>query len=240
MSEQTKEHNVLSPIRRWGSGIYSHFGFLILMGMASVLSLVPALLLLYGFTNSGSLILLAATILAAGLFGIVWAAVSRTAWDLQFGFPIYLFKTFVKYIKENAKQGYVLGLIFSLFWALALSPLLLAETAPDLLTTGSYAASILLSAVLSVLTSYAFYQVGRWELTVGQILKNSVLFLLSAPLRALLTAALWLVLLAAALTVPVYVLPLSLFLGLPCILCVTTQSFYVPKIDELMAKAAEE
>ena len=89
MSEQTQEHNVLSPIRRWGSGIYSHFGFLILMGMASVLSLVPALLLLYGFTNSGSLILLAATILAAGLFGIVWAAVSRTAWDLQFGFPIY-------------------------------------------------------------------------------------------------------------------------------------------------------
>lgn len=243
MDERTQEApQSFSSIRRWLRAVFSHFGFVIFMGIMLVLAAAPAAVFLYGFMRSGSLILLGGAVLTFGLIGIVWSAVNRTAWDLQFSFPMYLFKTFFQYIKNNALQGYVLGEVFGILWLLALSPLLLAQIAPASLSLSSWglAASICLIVVLTMVTSFAFYQVGRWQLSVRQILMNSLIFLFGTGLPGIATAVLWVAFLVAAVALTLYVLPLCLFLGLPVILCITTQSFFVPKVDGLMAQAASE
>ena len=240
MNEQKKEENaVFSSIRTWFNAIYSHIGFLIVLGLILCLSLLPAAGLLMGFFYSGSVWCLALMFPALGLAGILWTAVNRTAWDLQFSFPMYLFKTLGKYVKENARQGFILGMLFSFLWALVLSPYVLVMTGALELTSGVLAGTLCLGVVLSIVGSYAFYQAGRWQLSLGQLLTNSFLLMFSVGVPSLITAAIWLAFLVLTALWPLYVLPLCLCLSLPALLCITAQSFYVPKIDAIMAQAAE-
>lgn len=240
MNEQNRGENaVFSSIRTWFNAIYSHIGFLIVLGLFLSLSLVPAGAVLMGFFYSGSVWCLALALPAMGLGGIVWTAVNRTAWDLQFSFPMYLFQTLLKYLRENARQGFALGVLFGALWALVLSPYFLIMTGALELSSGVLAATLCLSVVFSIVTSYAFYQASRWQLSLGQLLRNSFLLMFSVGLPSLATAAVWIAFLVITALWPQYVLPLCVFLSLPALLCITAQSFYAPRIDAIMAKAAE-
>lgn len=240
LSEHNQEKTaVFSSLRTWFHAIYSHIGFLVVLGLILSLSLLPAIGALFAFFYSGSVWCLALFFPAMGLVGILWTAVNRTAWDLQFSYPMYRFKALGKYLKENASQGFLLGVLFSLLWALVLSPYLLLMAGALELTHAVLACTVCLGMVLSIVGSYSFYQAGRWQLSLGQILKNSFLLMFSVGLPSLVTGAAWIILLALTVLQPHYMLPLYLFLSLPALVCITTQSFYVPKIDAIMAEAAE-
>lgn len=226
----------LGPWGRWWQAVTSHFCFTVSVGLALALSLVPGLLCVYGFLRTGALVSVLGWVLSGAVAGPVLTAVQRAAWELQFGMPCYLYRSFLHWLGTGFRQGAALGMLYAGLWALLLSPvgltLLGGPPMPGWLlpVLGMGALALVISG------GYAFYQAARWRLGTGALLVNSLLLAFAAGWRTLAAAALWLALPAGlALCYPV-VLPLSVVTGLPVLLAISAQSVFAPAVDRLMGE----
>ena len=223
--------------RRWLHAVAGHFTFNVCMGGAHCISLAPGIVLTYLFWNTGSLLFLAAGILLLGFAGTVWTAIHRMAWSLQFGFPVYLFKEFGQNLKKNFRQSWCLGMILAAMWAMVASPLYLAQTIQQELPFAVVCIMGAAALLLCVISSYAHYQLSRYELSVGAALRNSFLLLFSMGWRSVAVCLLWIAFAVAAVFAAHILLPACLLCGLTVILCITEQAFLAPRIDKLMTPA---
>ena len=227
----------VTAVRRWLHAVTGHFTFLVCMGGVHCVSLAPGIVFAYLFRNTGGLLFLAAGILLSGLAGVVWTAIHRMAWRLQFGFPVYLFKEFRQDLKKNFRQGWILGVIFAALWALLASPLYIAEVTQQGLPFAVVCIMGAAALLLIVFSSYAHYQISRYELTLGEALRNSLLLLFSMGWRSVIVCLLWIALAAGMLFAGQILLPVCLLCGFTVILCITEQTFLAPRIDKLMTPA---
>ena len=223
--------------RRWLHAVTGHFTFNVCMGGAHCVSLAPGIVLTYLFWTTGSLIFLAAGIALFGLSGAVWTAIHRTAWGLQFDFPVYLFREFWQNLKKNFRQGWCLGVILATLWAMVASPLYLAQAIGQELPFAVVCFMGAAALLLCVVSAYAHYQLSRYELSVAAALRNSFLLLFGMGWRSVAVCLVWIAFAVAALLVVHILLPVCLLLGLTVMLCITEQAFLAPRIDKLMTPA---
>lgn len=222
--------------RRWVHGITGHFMFNVFMGGLHCISLLPGVVLAYLFWNTGGLLFLVAAVLAFGLPGAVWAGIHRTAWAIQFDFPVYLFRELWKNLKDNFRSGWKLGMILAALWALIASPLYLSYVMQEGLPVAIVCVMGAAALLLIVISAYTNYQLCRYELTVTAALRNSVLLLFSMGWRSIPVCLLWIALAAGFLFAAQIMLPICLC-GLTAFLCITEQAFLVPRIDKLFSPA---
>lgn len=235
---EKKEHNALIAGKRWWNAVSGHFMFNVCMGAIHCVSLLPTVVLVYLFWNTKGLVFLAAAILLDGLSGVVWAAIHRMAWELQFGFPTYLFRTFWKHLRTNIRQGWCLGVFFAVMWSLNISPLATAELLGKELPFALVCIMGIFGLLLPVLSACAYYQIGRWQMSLGTVLRNSLLLLINIGPPGVAIIVVWALFAAAILFAGSIVIPACLFCGLTVVICMTTQAFFVPRIDKQMMAAS--
>ena len=224
----------IHPVRRWARTLVGHFSLCVCMGAVLCLTLLPGLALVYLFLGSGGLIFLAAAIPALGLAGPVWAATQRVCWDIQFGFPSYLFKTFWREIRKNFRQGFLLGMLTGFLWLLLGLVLFFAATYQVNIPFLVRVVVILAAGLLSAAACYSFYQITRWKLSLRAVIGNSLLLFFAVGLRTIAVAVVWLVFIVALLRYYLVVVPLCLVCGLPALMCMTSQAIFVPRLDALL------
>lgn len=95
------------------------------------------------------------------------------------------------------------------------------------------------ACLLLLMSAYGFYQMGRWQLSVGAMVKNALLLVFALGLRSFAVLLLWAGYLVLFALFPPYVLPVNLILGIPALLTVTAQAIYVPRIDKMMGMARD-
>lgn len=221
-------------LRRWSQAVTGHFCFAVCIGLLLAVSLIPAVWCLYGFLSTGAMVFVLGWVLSGAAAGPVWTAVQRAAWEIQFGHPCYLYRSFLRWLREGLAQGAALGCLCAALWAVLLSPavMVLMGGAPlpvwvlILLAVGAWA--------LAAAGGCAFYQAARWELKLGEILTNSLLLLFAAGWRGVLAGAMRLILPAALLLWYPVVFPLCIVTGLPVQMSMTVQAVLAPAVEELM------
>ena len=228
----------LGPWGRWWQAVTGHFCFTVCAGLLLAFSLIPGLLCVYGLLRTGALVFVLGGILTGTLAGPVLTAVQRAAWELQFGMPCYLYRSFCHWLRTGFRQGAALGMLYAGLWALVLSPVgLTLLGGPPM--PGWLVPCLGLGALALVISGgYAFYQAARWQLGTGALLVNSLLLAFAAGWRTLAAAVLWLALPAGLVLCYPVVLPLSVVTGLPVLLAISAQSVFAPAVDELMKEQA--
>ncbi len=229
----------LGPVNRWFQAVTGHFCFVVCTGLLLGLSLIPAVLCVYGFLSTGALLFVLGWTLSGAAVGAAWTAVQRAAWELQFGHPCYLYRSLLHWLWGSLRQGALLGVLWTALWTLLLSPAIIAlmggAPMPVWLVVCLGAGALVLASA----GNYAFYQAARWELRLREILSNSLLLLLAAGWRGLLVGGLWLLFLVGlAFWYPV-VFPLCVVTGLPVLLGITAQAVFAPQVDQLMDAGGE-
>lgn len=228
---------VVSAARRWLYAVGGHFTFCVCMGAAHSVSILPCAVLTHLFIKMGGIVFLIAAVISAGLSGAVWTAVHRMSWELQFQFPVYLFRELWKHFCSNFRQGYCMGVIMGLLCAFITLPLYLAELFQKALPFGIVCLMGITALLLPVISAYAYYQIMRWELTVIAAIKNSVLLLFSMSWRSVVVCVIWIAFALALLSIGQIVVPVCFLCGLTVILCITEQTFIAPQIDAIMHEA---
>lgn len=224
----------LRPVSRWLQAVTGHFFYLVAIQLLLGLSLLPALLCVWGFLGSRALIFVPGWILGGAAAGPFFTAVQRAAWEVQFGNTTYLYRSFFHWLRQSLAQGAALGAILAAAWSLLLSPALVLLTAGSRLPVwlGLYMAAGAL--VLCAAGEYAFYQAARWELPLWAVCKNAVLLLFACRWRSLAVGAIWLVLLGCLVLWTPIVLPVYVVLALPAAACITAQAVFAPQVDRLL------
>ena len=229
----------LHPMSRWFQAVTGHFCFAVFTGLLLGISLVPAALCVYGFLSTGALIYSLGWVVSGAAAGPVWTAIQRSAWEVQFGRPCYLYRSFLHWLRSGLRQGALLGMLGMALWTLLLSPAVMALLGGAPMPVWLLALMAAGAAALAAAGGYAFYQAARWELPLRAALANSLLLLFAAKWRTLTAGVLWLVLPAAlALWYPV-VFPLCVITGLPVLMSITVQAVFAPEVDRLMAGNGE-
>ncbi len=224
----------LGPVNRWFQAVTGHFCFVVCTGLLLGLSLVPAVLCVYGFLSTGALLFVLGWVLSGAAVGPVWTAVQRAAWELQFGHPCYLYRSLLHWLRDSLGQGAVLGVLAAALWTLLLSPAIIALLGGAPMPVWLWICLGAGALALASAGGYAFYQAARWELRLRGILTNSLLLLFAAGWRSLAVGGVWLAFLAGlAFWYPV-VFPLCVITGLPVLLSVTTQALFAPAVDQLL------
>lgn len=231
-----KDAGPVGPAGRWFQAVTGHFCFVALVHLLLCLSLVPALLCAAAFLATGGAVFLPAAAACGAAAGPVAAAVQRAAWELQFGHPNYLYRSFFGWVRGNLRQGLALGAILGGLWCLLLSPLALLALGGTALPAWLWLTLAAGAAVLAAAGNYALYQAARWDLPLGALLKNSLLLLFAAGWRTLVTAAIGLLAPAGLLLCYPAAFPLYVVTGLPVLLCVTAQAFFAPRVDALLGR----
>ncbi len=237
----TRDAGPVTPPERWLQAVTGHLCFSVLASLLLSLSTVPMLLCIYGFFRTGALVFTLGWVLAGGVAGPVFAALQRAAYELQYGMLCYPGRSLFRWLRASIRQGAALGVLGALLWTLLLSPLWLLAAAggPGL----PLWLLVLLAAgavVLACAGGYAFYQAVRWELSLPELCRNSLLLLFGAGGRAFLSGVVWLVLPAGLLLWYPVVLPLSVVAGLPMVMSITAQALFAPAIDGLMDQRRQE
>ncbi len=222
------------PVRRWFQAVTGHFLYMVFIQLLLGLSLIPALLCVWGFFSSRALIFVPGWILGGAAAGPFFTAVQRAAWEVQYGNTTYLYRSFFRWLRLSLRQGAALGAVAAGAWSLLLSPALwhlaAAQALPAWLTVYMAAGALVLCAV----GEYAFYQAARWELKLWAVVKNAVLLLFACLWRSLAVGALWLLLLVSLVLWFPILLPLCLFLALPVTVSITAQAIFAPQVDRLL------
>lgn len=235
-----EEAKPLHPIARWFQAVTGHFCFVVFAGLALGVSLIPAVLCVYGFLSTGALVFVLGWIVSGALAGPVWAAVQRAAWEIQFGNATYLYRSFFHWLWGSLGQGAVLGMMTVGLWTLLLSPAVMALLGGTPVPVWLLALQIMGTLVLAPAGGCAFYQTARWKLRLGAVLSNSLLLLFALKWRTLLAGLLWLALPAALVLWYPVVFPLCVITGLPVLVSMTVQAVFAPEVDHLMAQSTKQ
>lgn len=228
------EPPVVTAAKRWFHAVTAHFTFCVCLGAAHCVSLVPCTVLLYLFGKMGGFLHLLGAVVLAGLPGAVWTAIHRMSRQMQFGHPVYLFREFWGYLRQNFRRGWLLGMVLGLLWLLTASPLAAAERYQQPLPVPLVCLMGACAMVLAVVGEYACYQLSRYELTVSAAMKNGILLIFSMGWRSIAVCLAWIALAVGLLLAGQILLPVCLLCGLTVILCMTEQSFFAPRIDTLL------
>ena len=226
-------------VTRWFQAVTGHVRFGLFAGLLLGISLVPAVLCVYGFFSTGALIYVLGWTVSGAAAGPVWTAVQRAAWEIQFGRPCYLYKCFLRWLSASLRQGAALGCLYAALWTLLLSPAIMTLLGGAPLPVWLLILVAAGALALAAAGGYAFYQAARWELGLGEILVNSLLLLFAAGWRSILSGAMRLALPAAMLFWYPVVFPLCAVTGLPVQMCVTIQAATAPAVDRLMEPQGE-
>ena len=224
------------PWGRWWQAVTGHFCFGVCAGIFLYLSMVPGLLCVYGFLCTGALVFVLGWLLSGAIAGPALTAVQRTAWELQFGRPWYLYRSFLHWLRTGFRQGAALGMTYAGLWALLLSPVGLALLGGPPMPGWLVPCLGLGGLALVISSGYAFYQAARWRLGVGALLVNGLLLTFAAGWRTLAAAVIWLLLPAGLVLCYPVMLPLSVVTGLPLLLAISAQAVFAPTVDQLMAE----
>lgn len=236
---QEREPRRQTAFGRWGQTVLGHFPFHAGIALLQSLSFLPGAACIYLYGRLGGALLLAAGWLLLGLTGPVYAAMQKMTWQEQFDFPCYLYREFFQEVKKNFRQGYCMGLLFTALWGLVLAPLVIAEMSEISLPVWAVIVMLAAACLLLLMSAYGFYQMGRWQLSVGAMVKNALLLVFALGLRSFAVLLLWAGYLVLFALFPPYVLPVNLILGIPALLTVTAQAIYVPRIDKMMGMARD-
>lgn len=229
----TDDARPLGPGARWFQTVTGHFATVVCLNLAVILSALPGFLCLMLLLKSRALIFLPLTTLAASVAGPVWAAVNSTVLELQFGFPIYLWRGFLRQFRDNLRQGCVLALIFATLWCLPATVLWIAAAVNAFIPLTVLLCLCLVAFMLSIMSSYAYYQMVTRKLSVWAIFKNSLLLIFSMGWRSATIGSIWIVYIVTVLLFYPVMVPLSIIFGLPVLLCITTQSVIRTKLEAL-------
>ena len=229
----------LRPLGRWFQAVTGHFCFVVLTGLLLGISLVPMVWCAYRFFSTGALVFVLGWIVSGAVPGPVWTAVQRAAWELQFGRPCYLYRSLLRWVRDDLRQGAALGVLNAALWTLLLSPAVMALLGGSPLPVWLLVLLAAGAAVLAAAGGYAFYQAARWELSLRQALSNSLLLLFAAKWRTLAASALWLALPAALVLWYPVVFPVCVITGLPVLMSLTAQAVFAPEVDRLMSEHSE-
>lgn len=236
----TQDAGPLTPLERWFQAMTGHFCFSICTSLLLFLSLVPMILCICGFLRTGALIFVLGWVIANGMFGPVFTAMQRAAWELQFGVLYYPARDLLRWLRESLRQGAILGIFSAFLWTLLLSPLWLFTAGGPPLPLWLIALLAVSAVVLSTAEGYAFYQAARWDLRCRDLCRNSLLLLFAAGWQSFLSGLVWLILPVGLIFWYPIMLPLSIIAGLPMIISITAQAIFSPSIDELMDLHQEE
>ena len=132
-----------------------------------------------------------------------------------------------------------MGLLFTALWGLVLAPLVIAEMSKISLPVWAVIVMLAAACLLLLMSAYGFYQMGRWQLSVGAMVKKRIASRVRIRPAELCGAASLGGISGAVCPVPPYVLPVNLILGIPALLTVTAQAIYVPRIDKMMGMARD-
>ena len=229
-----RDSPLIDAWRRWVHAITGHYMFLVFLGGLHWIGSVPALWLLILFLNTGNWIYAAGFAVLAGIPGVIWTAMHRTVWTLQFGFPVYLFKELWKNIRQSFRQGWQLGMLFAFLWGIVFAPVYAAQQYGQTLPFGIVCLMTICALLLCVISSYTYYQISRYVLSIGAALRNSILLLINIGWRSAVVCLIWIAFVCGVLLAGQIVLPVCMFCGLTVILCAAEQAFFVPCIDKLL------
>lgn len=235
-SRNNQESALVETLSRWLHAITRHFMFLVFLGCMHWIGLMPVLWTGLLFLRTSNWRFAIAFFVLAGIPGVIWTAIHRMVWSLQFGFPIYLFQELWKSIILNFHQGWRLGMIFAFLGSVIAAPIYTANQYQQMLPFGIICLMAICMLLFLVISSYTYYQVSRYELTILSALRNSVLLLFNMGWRSIPVCLIWIVLICGIILVGHVVLPLCMFCGLTIILCITEQAIFVPRIDKLFSK----
>lgn len=227
----------MTPWGRWWQALSGNIFSLLLLNLILLAGFLPALACIWIMRALGGLLLVPAAIAASGLGGAVYAAVSRSLREIQFGFSVYLWRTLAGYLKEYFRQGFIAGVICASLWALPLLVLYMAaDSLPPLIVV-----CLLLGILLLVpFAFYTFEQLTRMELTAAELLKNSLLLTFAMGWRSLLLDILWLLPAVGTAFFPNIMAPLWILPGLPVLLCLSGQAVTHSKLEQLFDEAGAQ
>lgn len=228
-----QESPLIEAWNQWFHAITGHFMFVVFLGCVYCIGFAPVLWNGLRFLRTKNWWFAIAFFVLAGIPGVIWTAIHRMVWSLQFGFPTYLFKEMWKSITLNFHQGWRLGMIFAFLGSAIAAPIYAANQYQQALPFGIVCLMVISILLLFVISSYTYYQVSRYELTILSALRNSVLLLFNMGWRSIPVCLIWITFVGGILLTPQIVIPLCMFCGFTIILCITEQSIIAPPIDKL-------
>lgn len=223
----------LGPVERWFQTITSHYSTVVCLNLVVFLSVVPTLLSLLLLLRSGALIFLPLAVLTAGLTGPVWAAVNAISLELQFGFPTYLWRGFLRRIRENLLQGCALALVFAACWGVLTAVLWIASVMNAAVPLTVFIYLCLMAFLLCIMSSYAYYQIASRTLSTWAILKNSLLLIFAMGWRSAVIGLLWIIFIAVLILFYPIMVPVCIIFGLPVLHCVTIHAIIHSKMETI-------
>ncbi len=237
---QTEEENPITPLGRWWQALSGNIFSLILLNLVIIAFLLPAIACVWAFLTFGGLVLIPAILVAFGLAGAAYTAVSKSIRELQFGMPVYLWKALFGYFKQYFWRGFTAGIICTSLLALVLLVIIIG-------TQGILALPLLIVICLTFgifllipIIFYTFEQLTQMELRMAAVFKNSLLLIFAMGWRSVLLNALWLLPATLLMLFPNIIIPLCILPGLPALLCLSGQAITHAKLNRLFGEAVSK